>query len=162
MKKFKDSYFLIIGLVLCLLVTWGIYYRDHHVTRFIASSIEKLSIDYDSIIFSLEEEKIINSESLFLSGFVFKEGENIDFFHSYILLKEELVEDYLVLPTSMVKREDIAQQFGASDGCNYVNSGFEASINLNELTKSKRYEVVVLYMNNDNLLLHPTNIWIEI
>ena len=55
-----------------------------------------------------------------------------------------------------------AQQFGASDGCNYVNSGFEASINLNELTKGKRYEVVVLYMNNDNLLLHPTNIWIEI
>ena len=163
MKEIRDIYLFIIGLVICIIVTCGIYYRDHNIKEIEINSEKVTMGTLDDLAFNLENKSIVDNEKLLLSGTVYKKKESINSFHTYILLKAEKSDNhFLVLPTSLVKREDISHQYGEGGMYNYNNSGFNATINLNKLDSNKRYEVFVLYMNNDDRALYNTEIWIEL
>ncbi len=135
----------------------GIFYH--------ATSWERLNdddtlmcINYNDATYKSDVQINENEEFFILSGYSYKLNERVNSFGISIALKPENGQYYIIVPTHMVKRNDISINEGVPKKrglyAMYDASGFETKIIKNRLERNKQYKLYILNNNNgENVLI---------
>ncbi|WP_367924999.1 hypothetical protein [uncultured Ruthenibacterium sp.] len=96
----------------------------------------------------------VGSDYRTLEGYALVKGERFESVNNFAVLYHKSTNEYLRLPTVMVRRSEINQLF--SDGINYECAGFYAYIPLRALEDSpEQYELCFAYgANGHKSLIH--------
>ncbi|MCQ2009543.1 hypothetical protein NOM01_05960 [Sporolactobacillus sp. STSJ-5] len=95
-----------------------------------------------------------SSNTLQIKGWVFIKGESIDTVNTNIVLRNTKTGKCYQLPTQMMRRPDVAQQFKNAE--DYSKSGFLSITKINKLDSSK-YDILLKYGNDNKNILIRTN-----
>lgn len=88
-----------------------------------------------------------------IEGYAYMEDETIETVNSNFVLKSEQTGEYYKLNTTQVRNENVPE--------GYRKSGLKTRF-LTSFLKAGRYEIYVLYKNNDNNLLADTGIYVDL
>lgn len=126
-KKFINILILVLGIF--FLAGWLVLY--FHETHIKSITLDKADFSTDSFTYSLDADGT-NGEKV-ISGWIVKTGTSVDTCSINVILKENNSTRAYILPTEVVKREDVTINVG--EGNNYDYSGFKA---LADNVKSER------------------------
>jgi len=142
---------LIILIVFVLLLVVLEYVSFLKCTKFNLEKETSLEVNSKMVVHIDVLEKSGKQE--LIEGYAYLEGEPIETVDSYFVLKSETTGDYYKLKTVQVRNTN------APEG--YRRSGLKTRF-LTSFLNAGRYEIYVLYKNNDNNLLADTGIYIDL
>lgn len=125
-------------------------------------SYEKFTLEEDTIIADIgEHEMSVHIDSLTppgtrnaeMYGWAYKEGETIETINCNYVLKHQETGEMLKLRTRYEGNTNVPKE--------YYNSGIHTRF-LTSGLKSGRYDIYVLYKNNENNILAKTGIYLDI
>lgn len=120
-------------------------------------SIEGIEINDKEINYCLDSV-VQDQNTISISGWVFKRGEDISLYNCHIAFENKETEEYFYVPTEMVERKDITEAY---DGKNYDKSGFKSIFPAKKFKANFKYEICILYRNDDNNILIKTGQYIQ-
>lgn len=100
------------------------------------------------VVFQIEEVSTFYNY-IFVGGYAYIPGEDIDESCIQVLMYDESKDMYYELPTETVKREDVTED--ADDGYDYDYSGFRSAAYKSKLPENGRF--VLLYQCNGRKIL---------
>ncbi len=125
-------------------------------------------LDYDKVSIVHPKGVVNNGEIAFcvddakegtfgfiIDAWAFKNSEDMKTVQNYILLKDKSKDNYVLINSSMMKRNDLNVAF-AGDGKDYSNGGIYARVNKSHLEKGHEYEIFIWYLSDGNDILVPT------
>lgn len=140
--------------MICLGIFW---HAEHWETvkekENLPGPIDISNITYKSDIQIKDEKRYFA-----LSGFCYKLNERVQNFDISIALKEMGKDDYILIPTHMVIRNDLSRNENMMEKkghfAMYDASGFETKIRKSKLEHNKKYKVYIFYKSNhENTLI---------
>ena len=96
----------------------------------------------------------VSSKKIEITGYAYKDGEKIESVNSYFVLKNQDNDKMYLMKTAMIKKSELKEI-----GCE--NAGLHAQCMVFGLPKGK-YQIMVLYRNNNEDILADTLIPFEI
>lgn len=101
------------------------------------------------------------SDHLVIEGWSAKFGEKIYKYNCHVALLNLPQEEIYLLPTSMVRRNDVSQFYEMANG-EYDLSGFYSKTIMKFLPKNmENMEIIIIYQNNDEKMICHTNRYIS-
>lgn len=120
-------------------------------------SIDGMKINDEEINYCLDSVTQ-DQNIIFISGWAFKKGEDISLYNCHIAFENKETGEYFYVPTEMVERKDVTEAY---DGKNYDRSGFKSIFPNKKFKSNFKYEICILYKNNDNNTLIKTGQYIQ-
>jgi len=153
--------FLIFGMFLLFAFCFLLYYSISRATSYVPMV---LSDDNHEVQYYIDIARNDGNRTV-LEGWALIPGGDIVSNNTYILLRSDLNNEFIKLPTMMRFRPDVTGAFSNSDGeenFNYNNSGWYASLSNRKLNLPfEQYEIIILYRNNNAYVLVETGRYLE-
>lgn len=166
-RETKVAIILII-IFICVMIVSGLYFSEQYITRKKVSDFsEYIAVSKDdNIMLSNIEEIIINKEGqiisgkkLIVNGWIFENGKGISTYNCHVALEDSQNDVVYVLPTVMVNRGDVADEYGNQE---IISSGFYCKAKQKIMQIEERdYKVMIIYENNDSKIYYDTGIRIN-
>lgn len=158
MKKKLLSFFLVAGVIL-IFISYICFRNSVGRTYTIDSEGEKIEkVGKNSkYLYNIDNLDKVNQDNFEVKGWIIKKKENIKNVSINIMLKDD--NKFYVLPTKIVKREDVTEKL--NDGVNYNFSGFQAYLKKPEGIKQKKSRIYILVEINGDRSIIKTNEYIN-
>lgn len=148
MKKNKIEKIIFVSMLFLWTCFVALYYVQCNsyelVTDVVTTNDEKYKFNIDSVSFSTR------GRYAYINGWCIKEGVGIATYDTSIVLWDEEENEGYVVPTMMVRRTDVRDKY--SDGNDYSNCGFSATIDMSRIDYTKIYTVYICYANNNDFV----------
>ena len=166
-RKFLAGFVVFMAAVFA--VVWGILvWNENRIITLDPESIQKAAdgefrFGIEELVWQ-EDGISITKDCVRLSGWILKEGEEIQTSAIWVVLKDMETGTFYRLPTQIIDREDVNDWM--DDGLSYFQSGFETAVpRWKDLDTDKDYEVYVLDVLNGTEKLVPLGTtlktWVE-
>ena len=143
-------------IIFLLIIFFTIWFAFWKILLFFEKRVEVVSsysqekfADPKGYKFLIDEKRNqVDDDRLILRGWFFKKGVDIQKVSMYVVLHDLKAEKWLILPTSIIKRQDVTDFF--HDGHNYDYSGFYTNISRKYLLDKKNtdYKFYILHRLN--------------
>jgi hypothetical protein len=164
LKKQLKTYF-IVGFVLLIGFCFLLFFSISRVHSYVPDMDRHTDRD---VKFHIDEIAIHRSAGvghLSIQGWSFIPEENLLINNTCILLRNRITGEYLKLPTMVMLRPDITEEFNEDELeplFIYNHSGWHSRVFLNQLSGTiEDYEIVILYQGNRNYVVVNTNVFLE-
>lgn len=151
MKNKRELFLIFLPILLSIGFILLFLWDNEHITRINTEKFNYIDNGVEYYIDNIEVKK----KKLYIIGWAYKYEPN--YVNRKILLqnvknKNEVYE----LNTSMVQRQDLNEVY---DGINYKNCGFMANGVISSKMKNKKYEILILFNDqNENEIFHTNQI----
>ena len=151
-KKMIIDIIMVIAVAISPLIFIGFFLNDNErIKKIDISNVEEIT---EKVEYNIDDIYIENTQVIIL-GWALYEDQNI--INRKILLqnvddKQEVYE----LNTAMLTRDDLNETF---DGELNNRGGFWANGKIDKRIKNKKFEIVILFNENESKILHTGRIW---
>ena len=150
--------FTIIVILVMVIICFGIFFHAEQWKNVRGEDNFSLLTDMSNGEYKSDIQIKDEKKYFILSGFSYKLNERIQKFDISIALKENGKDNYILIPTHLVIRNDLSRKENVTEKqgnfAMYDASGFETKIRKNWLSHNNKYKVYILYRsNNENTLI---------
>ncbi len=150
--------FTISSILFMVIICVGIFYHTEHWENIWGNGTFSVKTDMSNTLYKSDIQIKDEKKYIVLSGFCYKLNERIQNFDISIALKENGKDDYILIPTHLVIRNDLSRNENKAEKkgsfAMYDASGFETRIRKSKLEHNTKYKVYILYKSNhENTLI---------
>lgn len=157
-NKHLSLVFTIIMVGVMVIICFGIFFHAEHWENVQGDNTFYVQTDMSNGEYKSDIQIKDEKKYFVLSGFCYKLNERVKKFDISVVLKENGTDNYILIPTHLVIRNDLSRKENMTDKhgnfAMYDASGFDTRIRKNRLLHNNKYKVYILYKsNNENTLI---------